>query len=221
VALRFARRVYISQAVAKHAGYPGELIPNPYDDSVFRVIPGVPRQLALLSVGRLVSDKGLDLLLDALVRLGRHNLRPHLTIAGSGPAEESLRRQVEELHISPQVTFAGMRRGIELAELFNAHEILIVPSRWAEPFGIVAVEAIACGCVVVGSEAGGLPEAIGNCGVMFPNGDAEALARVLQRLLTEPELRIGLRGAAAGHIERFKLASVAQHYLRIFEEAAA
>jgi glycosyltransferase involved in cell wall biosynthesis len=219
MALRFARRVYISNALANHARLPGEVIPNPYDDSVFKILPAIPRRPDLVFVGRLVSDKGIDLLLDALARLRASDLRPCLTIVGCGPAEGDLRRQAQELGLSDQVAFVGMRRGVELAELLNGHEIAIVPSRWAEPFGIVAVEAIACGCVVVGSEAGGLPEAIGRCGILFPNGDTLALVGALQRVLTDQDLRKSVRDSAAAHLERFNLVTVAQRYLRILEEA--
>jgi glycosyltransferase involved in cell wall biosynthesis len=64
---------------------------------------------------------------------------------------------------------------------------MVVPTREGEGFGVVALEGIACGCVVVGSTCGGLPEAIGPCGRTFKNGDPSALAEVLHDLLTQPE----------------------------------
>jgi glycosyltransferase involved in cell wall biosynthesis len=97
--------------------------------------------------------------------------------------------------------------------LLNQHRILVVPSRWPEPFGIVAVEAIACGCVVVGSVEGGLPEAIGPCGLTFPNGETEALAGVLQQLLTNPNKLAALRANAAAHLAQFNRTHVARLYL--------
>jgi glycogen(starch) synthase len=64
---------------------------------------------------------------------------------------------------------------------------MVVPTRIKEGFGVVALEGIACGCVVVDSMPGGFPEAIGRCGTTFPNGDASALAEVLQEPLAHPE----------------------------------
>jgi len=90
-----------------------------------------------------------------------------------------------------------------------------VPSRYQEPFGIVALEGIACGCVVVGSEGGGLREAIGPCGLTFPNGDASALARCLAQLLRDDESVRALRRPAAQHLLRFRRAKVAGEYLRL------
>jgi len=79
-----------------------------------------------------------------------------LTIIGSGPEEYSLRKLADDIGITGQVSFLGVKRGEESARLLNQHEILVIPSRWEEPFGIVSLEGIACGCVVIGSEGGGL-----------------------------------------------------------------
>jgi glycosyltransferase involved in cell wall biosynthesis len=99
----------------------------------------------------------------------------------------------------------------------NDHQIMVVPSRWDEPFGIVALEGIACGCVVVGSENGGLREAIGPCGITFPNGSVDELATVLRKLLGDPELCSSLRSQREAHLARFEARTIACEYLRIFE----
>ena len=90
---------------------------------------------------------------------------------------------------------------------------------WQEPFGIVALEAIGCGCVVVGSAGGGLPEAIGPCGVTFPNHDAAALARRLAELLESGEKIAALRAAAPAHLDRHRRSVVAARYLQVFAQA--
>jgi glycosyltransferase involved in cell wall biosynthesis len=96
----------------------------------------------------------------------------------------------------------------------------VVPSRWREPFGIVALEGIACGCVVVGSAEGGLAEAIGPCGLTFPNGDAQALANALSRLLENPAECDRLRQNAAAHLARFTPRHVAGLYLDAMKSAS-
>jgi glycogen(starch) synthase len=78
---------------------------------------------------------------------------------------------------------------------------------------------IACGCVVVGSEGGGLPEAIGSCGRTFPNGDSQALADLLAELLTTDEALMSLRAGADEHLARHRPAEVAKAYLKVFEDA--
>ncbi|MEP6685896.1 MAG: glycosyltransferase family 4 protein, partial [Verrucomicrobiota bacterium] len=180
--------VAISDAVAKRLKVPAVVIGNPYRNNVFRELPEIARNKALVFLGRLVSDKGLDLLLNALKLLQEKGLKPALTIIGSGPEQDRLRRMTSDLGLDSQVSFAGQKSGTALAEILNQHRILVVPSRWPEPFGVVALEGVACGCVVIGSEDGGLKDAIGPCGVTFPNGDEKALAETLQTGLSDSAL---------------------------------
>jgi glycosyltransferase involved in cell wall biosynthesis len=217
---RFATGISVSRAVSQHVHTPSVVIPNAYREDVFRLMPEVERERALIFVGRLVSDKGVDLLLDALASLKARGLKPRLTIVGDGPEKTALHKQAEELAVAGQVNFAGVKRDTELARLLNAHRIMVVPSRWREPFGIVALEGIACGCVVVGSENGGLPDAIGRCGMTFPNGDVKALADALAELLTNSEKLASFQLEAAAHLERHRPMKVARAYLQVFEKAA-
>jgi glycosyltransferase involved in cell wall biosynthesis len=217
--LRRCRNVAISEAVAQHIGHPSIVLGNPYDAETFRRLPNVQRNGELLFVGRLVSDKGLDLLLRALGRLRSTGLAPTLTVVGEGPDRAENEELVEKLGLDRWIKFMGVVRGTQLARLMNAHRILVVPSRWAEPFGIVALEGIACGCVVVGSEAGGLREAIGPCGWTVPNGDVQALTETLRRVLADPDECEEMRMRADSHLEKFQLANISASYLALFREA--
>jgi glycosyltransferase involved in cell wall biosynthesis len=182
-------------------------------------MPDISRDRDLIFLGRLVSDKGVDLLVEALAGLQQRGLTPGLTIVGSGPEEAALRQQAESLQVSAQIQFLGVKQGQELARLLNAHKILVVPSRWQEPFGIVALEGIACGCVVVGSSGGGLKDAIGDCGLTFPNEDVSVLIDHLATLLTQPDRLTHHRSAAVAHLARHTRAAVATAYLKTFETA--
>jgi len=172
-------------------------------------------------VGRLIADKGVHVLIDALALLRAEGLRPRLSVVGLGPDMDSLHAKVGNLKLADQVEFIGPRSGDALAAILNAHEILVAPSVWREPFGIVALEAIACGCIVVGSESGGLKEAIGPCGVTIPNGDAPALANALSRLLRSRETWPRYREGAAHHLRRHTPAAIATAYLEAIKELRA
>lgn len=215
--LRRARSVAISRAIADSLPVRSVVIPNCYDTDTFRepdAAAPAPAREGLIFVGRLVSDKGADLALHALARLAAEGLRPRLTLVGDGPERPALETLVRELGLAGQARFTGALTGSALAAEFSRHRVQLVPSRWAEPFGIVALEGAACGCVVVGSSAGGLADAIGPCGYTFPNGDAAALAALVSALL---------RGAAPtpdpaarrAHIARHSLDAVAGAYLRL------
>ena len=214
---RFASNISISQAVADHLGAPSTVIGNPYRDELFFEMPTVERDLDLVFLGRLVSDKGVNVLLDALSELQTRGLRPNLTIIGDGEERANLETQAAKLESN--VDFVGAKRGAELTALLNRHRIMVVPSLWQEPFGIVALEGIACGCVVVGSEGGGLKDAIGPCGVTFPNGDAPALARALEPLLREEKQLKLYRDAAPIHLSNHRSDKVASAYLEVLQGA--
>jgi glycogen synthase len=219
--LRFVTNVAISEAVADRLSAHSVVIGNPYDDRVFRSMPEVARDKTIVFVGRLVSDKGVDLLLQALKLLQGDGFSPDLTIVGSGPEENSLRKLSAQLGLDRQVTFAGQQSEKTLGQTLNQHRVLAVPSRWAEPFGVVALEGIACGCVVVGSQDGGLKEAIGPCGLTFANGKVDELAAQLRRLINEPETRANLLKNAPEHLAKFQSDAISAAYLRIVKQIVA
>jgi glycogen(starch) synthase len=220
LALRFATGIAVSSAIAHDLSTPCTIIPNPYDEATFREVPDIARNLDLVFLGRLVSDKGADVLIKATRALAGRGLHPTVTIIGTGPEEANLRSQVEALDLHAQVRFAGARRGSELAALLNAHRLIVIPSIWKEPFGIVALEGMACGCVPVGSAAGGLRDAIGESGETFPNGDVVALTDVLEKLLRSPGRQEELRQRAKQQLRRHTRAYVAGQYLRVFADLA-
>ena len=216
-ALQSADNIAISRAVATHIGATCSVIPNPYDDRVFRLYDGVKRDLDIVFVGRLVSDKGCDLLLQALASVRQPSVK--LTIIGEGPEEMNLRAQAELLGIASQVRFTGRMEGEALARELNRHQVMVVPSRWAEPFGIVAIEGLACGCLLIGSDGGGLPDAFGRCGLTFTTGDASDLATRLELLIADEPTRKRLFESMPDHLRRHKLQRVVADYLDVFTQS--
>jgi glycogen synthase len=215
--VRRTTSVAISKAVAACFNTDSTVIPNPYDARRFS--PGSlteKRSGDLIFLGRLVSEKGIDVLLKALAKLRVHGLCPKLTIVGAGPELSTMQQMAAALELNEQVVFAGLKREEELVILLRKHKVLVVPSRYDEPFGVVALEGIACGCVVVGSGGGGLPEAIGPCGITVPNGDAGALAHALERLLLDPNEQKRLLIRAPEHLPKFHPTTIAEAYLTLF-----
>jgi len=122
-------------------------------------------------------------------------------------------------HLQEQVTFAGAPPSDQVAKLLRQHHILIVPSIWEESFGVVALEGLACGCVVLGADGGGLDEAIGPCGMTFRRGDVVDLTLKLVHLLRCPEEWGHYRAGAPTHLELHHPARIAVRYLEIFDFA--
>jgi glycogen synthase len=216
-----AKNIACSRAVADYLGGPVEVIPNAYNDQLFRLRPEIPRVRDVLFVGRLVSDKGAALLVEAVANLAAKGIRATLTITGGGPEEQRLRQKVQHLGLVEQTHFTGPLRGQVLAHEMNRHRILVVPSIWEEPFGIVALEGIASGCLAIGSEGGGLADAIGACGMTFPNGDSTALAALLEAhwesLHSYPHTVVG--ASEAQHLNRHHPKQVIQSFLEVLQSS--
>ncbi|NPV48803.1 MAG: glycosyltransferase [Armatimonadetes bacterium] len=154
-------------------------------------------------VGRLVPEKGLDLLLKAL-----QGLPPdcHLTIVGDGPEATSLASLVSHLGLTPRVRWPGRVAHEQLAPYMSAFDVLVLPSRtlprWAEQYGQVLVEAMLCETPVVGSTCGAIPEIIGETGLVFPEGEVPALRETLESLRGDHRLRQSLAAAGRARAEK-------------------
>jgi glycosyltransferase involved in cell wall biosynthesis len=138
-------------------------------------------------VGRLVAEKGVDVLMDAA-----EPLEVQVLVVGAGPERATLERRVASW--SPgKVIFTGAIAHEDVPDHLAALDVLVLPSRttpgWAEQFGHVLIEAMAAGVPVVGSVSGAIPEVVGDAGLLFPEGDAAALRARLRELLDDGALR--------------------------------
>jgi glycosyltransferase involved in cell wall biosynthesis len=222
--------VCVSDALRRDTFPQALVVPNPYDDRLFRKLPGVARDSAVVFLGRLVSDKGADLLVEAFGRLAadrelqdacaRMGVVWRLTVVGSGDEGNALKTMVGNKRLSDRVEFCGALAGEELVSILNRHRVIAIPSRWREPFGMVALEGMACGCVPIGSDGGGLPEAIGQAGLTFQRGSIEGLVEGLKRLFLEPNLLDDLGGRAAAHLSRHRVDVICSRYLEILRGAS-
>jgi len=141
------------------------------------------QELVIGFVGRLVPEKGVDVLLDALSALA-HPWRALL--AGGGPARLDMERQAQRLGLSGRVEFRGPLPSSQMPAFYSGLDVLVLPSRtrpnWKEQFGRALIEAMACGAVVVGSDSGEIPNVIGDAGLVFPEGQPAQLRALLERL---------------------------------------
>jgi glycosyltransferase involved in cell wall biosynthesis len=153
--------------------------------------------LSLGFVGRLMPEKGLDLLFRSAVKLvGRWTL----TVVGTGPAQEELEALAQRLGIAGRVTWRGALPRAAVIEVWPRLDVLVIPSRttprWTEVMPRAALEAMAHGIAVVGSATGAIPESLGDAGLVVPEEDVGALADALQRLHDQPDevRRLGAAG---------------------------
>jgi glycosyltransferase involved in cell wall biosynthesis len=170
--------------------------------------------------GRLVLEKGADVLLRAFARIVERLPEAQLLLAGDGPERDHLQKMIAELRISSNVNMLGHLTRQQLERYLAPAWVQAVPSRWAEPFGIVATEALMRGTAVVVTNTGGLREILqdGSAGVLVPPGDADALAEALHRLLKDRQLaeRMGRAGRAVAQA-KFSEAVYVDRFARLYE----
>jgi glycosyltransferase involved in cell wall biosynthesis len=145
--------------------------------------------------GRLVEEKGIHLILQAALKLGRGSWR--LCIVGSGPLKAKIEDIIAQSGVGDHVYMQAWLPSTEMPAQYRQLDVLVLPSltkpNWKEQFGRVLVEAMASGVPVIGSDSGAIPDVIGDAGLIFPEGDVEALAAHLRDLQSKPELSVMLR----------------------------
>ncbi|HSF08584.1 MAG TPA: glycosyltransferase family 4 protein [Nitrospirales bacterium] len=174
--------------------------------------------------GRLTREKGVDVLLRAFGSLRHKVPNAKLMIAGSGHEQAALKTLVQDLGLEEAVSMPGRLNRNDLENLSKTAWVQAVPSRWAEPFGLVAAEAMMQGRAVVASATGGLQEIIehGRTGFLVPPDDTEALAEKLSVLLLDQRLAETM-GNAARSVARIRLSLARQvdEFVGVYEQLVA
>jgi glycogen(starch) synthase len=181
-----------------------------------------PHEKLVLLVGRLVYEKGFQLALDALPGVIDQVGNVRFLVAGSGTHEGELRAQAERLGLSSHGTFLGWIGDDVLHSLYRIADLCVVPSIY-EPFGLVALEAMASGCPCIVADTGGLREVVPvgeRVGLRFNGGDAEHLGAMIERLLIDDELRDRLVTEASEHVLSFDWDDIALRTQGIYDELA-
>jgi glycosyltransferase involved in cell wall biosynthesis len=218
-ATTLGHNVVSSKAVAKPIRGATTHVPNTFrpafQDAASKV--SARERSGLLFVGRLVSVKGADVAIEALRRLHDRGVEKSLTICGGGPDRSVLESQVHRAGLTDFVSFEGWADPEALIQYYSEAEVTLVPSRY-EPFGIVALEAIACGCPVVASSVHGLPEAVGDCGLLVEPDQPNALAETIEQALQD-DVQARLKAAMSDHVDRHRIGRIAGKYLEVIQEA--
>ncbi len=199
---------------------PSELTPVDDLDSLRSKFAEPDERLVLL-VGRLVYEKGFQLALEALPGLIERVGNVRFIVAGSGTAEDELRNQAHQLGLDEHGTFLGWIGDDVLHSLYRIADLTVVPSIY-EPFGLVALEAMASGCPCLVADTGGLREVVPHedVGLRFRSRDPESLGAMAERLLTDDALCDRLVAEASEHVLSFDWADVARQVAGVYSEVA-
>lgn len=175
--------------------------------------------LQLAYIGRLVTEKGLPVLLNAAKSLRERGGEFQLTFVGDGPERGHLEQLTDALGMRDRIAFTGDLRGSCLDDAAAKMDVVIMPSVCEETAGLSAIEQMMRGRTVVASDIGGLSEVVGDAGWKFPPGDADALCNCLVQILDHPEsaTRMGAK-ARAYALKRFAVDRMIEEHLSLYRQ---
>ena len=219
--------IAVSDAVKIKCWQEATVIGNPYRSELFKMDTAEKERAAdFVFMGRLVSDKGADLAIEAFRKFitsrqeaGQPLHETHLTIVGEGPEAEKLKNLAKKAGLEDLIHFPGVLRGKDLVDCLNRHKFMLVPSIWQEPFGNVALEGMACGLIPIVSNGGGLPDAVGDAGLIFESGNADSLASLMGHIYEDKTEQIRINNKAKSHLANHEPQIVAAKYLNVFKTA--
>lgn len=144
----------------------------------------------IMTLGRLIPDKGFDLALRAMQQVREKHPAAQMIVAGDGPERQPLETLAHELGLENCVDFTGWIPPTEVPSFLNRASVVVMPSRWEEAFGLVSLQAAQMGRPVVGTRVGALPEIVvhGKTGLLADREDVAGLAEALDQLLSSPAL---------------------------------
>ncbi len=211
--------------VWREKGYGGPMTVIPQfgvDTELFKPPDTRPdRPFTIGYFGRLVEEKGLDSLLRAVAQLRPDSWR--ITLIGSGPQQGALEAEMARMGIRDKVTIHPLVPSAEMPPLYHKIDVYVLPSltrpNWKEQFGRVLVEAMASGVPIIGSDSGAIPGVIGDAGLIFPEGDADALANHLRSLQMDFGLYSQLRDKGRERVlSFFTHEQVAESTVQVYRE---
>jgi len=201
----FAASAYVRGRIVRQGVAPERVVLAPY----FTGVPGLPDgslQLrpdghTLLFAGRVAPEKGLEHLLRSLRHLSG---RWRLVVNGDGPDLARVTALARRLRLLDRIEFTGWSSRQQLLRCYEAADVVVVPSVWPEPFGLVGIEAMAYGKPVVAFRSGGIPEWLvhGETGFLVENGDVAEMGQRIGELLADPQLRLRMARAARDRVWR-------------------
>lgn len=213
--------------ILKQRGYHGEAVPFPngVDLRLFHKMDikrlstslGLCGYFVIGYLGRLVKSKGIDTLVTAAARL---DIEYRLLIVGSGEYKTELVETAEELGISEKIVWIDGMLPEKVPEYVNCMNTLVLPSRttpdWVEFFGRVLIEGMACEVPVIGSDSGEIPHVVGDAGLIFPEGDAEALADRIEQIAKNTPFANQLIQRGLKRVKEFTWETIADHTYEVY-----
>jgi glycosyltransferase involved in cell wall biosynthesis len=178
-----------------------------------------PQQQYIFSLGRLVHNKGFDVLIKAFELIASSHPDISLIIAGDGVEKENLENIIKSGGLTDRIKLVGRKNRAEVGTYFRDCAFFVLPSP-VEPFGIVCLEAMRAGKAIIATDSGGPPEFIAHDsnGLLVTPNDAKALSEAIGNLLDNPELNSKMGDSCLRKVEQFSWREITKEYILIYEK---
>jgi glycosyltransferase involved in cell wall biosynthesis len=182
----------------------------------------VPVKVRFACLGRLVPEKGVGVLLSAAAELQREGRDFDIWLIGDGTERPHLESEIKRLGLGSRVRLTGFLSGTALSSLLQRVDVIVMPSVWEETAGLSAIEHMMRGRLVIASAIGGLGEVVGDVGILFPPGEAEALAACMAAVIGRPEqiVALGIK-ARTRALTTFGWQRMLEEHAEVYRQAAS
>jgi glycogen(starch) synthase len=220
---RVAANVAVSDHVAARLGLPhSRTVYHGIEESPVlpaKLAPSAEDPIHIAYVGRLVTEKGPALLVEAAKHLADDGVRFQLSFIGDGPERTTLEKLADTLHLMDSLRFTGDLRGSQLEEAVDKIDLVVMPSLCEETAGLSAIEQMMRGRVVIAADIGGLSEVVGEAGLKFAPGDSRALAACIRKVIDNPTLQVSLGSMAQERaMQLFRLGNMIEQHISLYRE---
>ncbi len=211
---RFAKNISVSNFIASKLNSPSTIIHN-FSAPLFVEQNVGDRNYDLVFLGRLVSDKGVNRLIEAIAASTKSY---KCLIIGNGPEKNVLEKLVQEKNLTAQVVFSDFLHGSALVNALNQAKTMVIPSLWDEPFGVVALEGMACGCTIACSNKQGLQEATGGLAFYFDPLDQTSILEAIDNAINVKKDDLFINKEKQ-HLQNHSRSVIAKKYISLFENS--
>jgi glycosyltransferase involved in cell wall biosynthesis len=182
----------------------------------------IPAKVCFAYLGRLVPEKGVGVLLNAAAQLQTEGREFDLVLIGDGTERPSIEGEIKRLGLGSRVRLTGFLSGAELSSLLQGVHVVVMPSVWEETAGLSAIEQMMRGRLVIASAIGGLAEVVDDAGILFPPGDAQALAACMSTVIADPAqiVTLGIK-ARERALRTFKFDRMLEEHAQVYRQAVS
>lgn len=208
----------LKESLYRHFSITADVVPNLLGKEFYYTAPNNNEAFTIVSVGRLDHGKGFDLLIQALLKI--KDKLPHnwqVKIIGSGEWRDILQREINTSNLQNNIVLLGQKNKQEIVQLLQQSDLFVLPSR-SETFGVVYIEAMACGLPIIATDCGGPRDIVTkDNGLLIPNEDVDALGEAILYMVENID-KYDRKAIAEDCQARFSPKVVAKQLTQIFED---